>query len=540
MRERFLLPVKWLAGALPGVPELYWRWTHDRLDPYPDFKLDRLAAALPGWSQAVERQSRGLEAEPPKRVAIFAFLHWWIAHAASLGLVLRALGHEVSLFGLSYRDWWVPNEPFYLRQRGAYLRDVMSLGGSTLPFIDLTADRGRGLPTELEQAMAAQSEIDVQYTLQREDLDFGRHEEQAALYSLRLARNRRLAGALRRMLTRERYDALIVPNGSILEFGAAYRVARYLGIPVMTYEFGEQRQRVWLAQDDEVMRHNTDPLWQALGERPLTPSQADRLRELYAARQGGRLWENFARQWQATPPKGSQALRHELGLDPQRPVVLLATNVVGDSLALGRQVFSKGMADWLEQTARFFAERPQVQLVVRVHPGELLSAGQPSVEILESALPELPEHVVVIPPESKLNTYDLMDLASFGLVYTTTVGMEMAMRGVPVIVAGQTHYRGKGFTLDPASWDEYFALIDRQIEGKAPDRLDGAQMELAWRYAHLFFFVFPRPYPWHLRSMWEDLDERPMEAVLTPEGIAPFRETFKALSGDPLRWDDVA
>lgn len=537
MRDRLLFPLKRLAGALPGVPEIYWRWTHDRLDPYPDFKLDKLAAALPAWCQAVERQSRGLEAEPPKRIAIFAFLHWWIAHAASLGLVLRALGHDVTLFGLSYRDWWIPNEPFYLRQRGAYLRDVMALGKAQIPFVDLTTSQGGGLPHELEDGMAAQSEIDVQYTLQREDLDFDRHEDQAALYALRLARNRRVAGALSRWFARERYDALIVPNGSILEFGAAYRVAKTLGIPVMTYEFGEQRQRVWLAQDDEVMRHNTEALWRALGDRPLSPAQADRLRNLYAARQGGKLWENFARQWQAAPPKGSQRLREELGLDPHRPVVLLATNVVGDSLALGRQVFSKGMADWLEQTARFFAERPQAQLVVRVHPGELLSAGQPSVEILESALPELPDHVVVIPPEAKINTYDLMDLASFGLVYTTTVGMEMAMRGVPVIVAGQTHYRGKGFTLDPESWEEYFALIDRQLTRKAPERLDGEQMERAWRYAYLFFFEFPRPYPWHLRSMWEDFEQTPMEAVLTPEGIAPYRETFRALAGEPLRWD---
>jgi len=534
--EPILAPLRRLAGVLPGVPELYWRWTHDRLEPFPDLRLERLAAALPAWSQAVEKRARGLEAEPPKRIAIFAFLHWWIAHAASMGMVLKALGHEARLFGLSYRDWWTPNEPFYLRQRGAYLREVMALGSGQLPFEDLTR-RGRGsLSPALEEAISAQSETDVQYTLQREDLDFERNPDQAALYALRLRRNRHLAGALTRILARERYDALIVPNGSILEFGAAYRVAKHLGIPVMTYEFGEQRERMWLAQDDEVMRHDTDALWRALGDRPLESVQWEKLRQLYAARQGGQLWENFARQWQATPPRGSQALRSELGLDPERPIALLATNVVGDSLALGRQVFSKGMADWLEKTARFFAERPGVQLVVRVHPGELLSAGQPSVEILESALPKLPDHVVVIPPESKLNTYDLMDLASFGLVYTTTVGMEMAMRGIPVIVAGRTHYRGKGFTLDPENWEDYFALIDRQLDGRVPTRLREDQVELAWRYAYLFFFVFPQPYPWHLRGMWKDQEALPMDELLTPEGLEPFRGTFRALAGEPLRW----
>ena len=299
MRERFLLPVKWLAGALPGVPELYWRWTHDRLDPYPDFKLDRLAAALPGWSQAVERQSRGLEAEPPKRVAIFAFLHWWIAHAASLGLVLRALGHEVSLFGLSYRDWWVPNEPFYLRQRGAYLRDVMSLGGSTLPFVDLTADRGRGLPTELEEAMAAQSEIDVQYTLQREDLDFGRQEEQAAAPQVPIDPAER--GVLCSVLAKPELVPCVLARGEMKDFQDA-RVRRILEQCIELYDREGDIDHAELAaalQDTELAALVAEIVTSELGTGNWEPWLQDclaRLEERAGRAEMRRLTENVARE----------------------------------------------------------------------------------------------------------------------------------------------------------------------------------------------------------------------------------------------------
>jgi hypothetical protein len=54
----------------------------------------------------------------------------------------------------------------------------------------------------------------------------------------------------------------------------------------------------------------------------------------------------------------------KLNLD-DRPVILLATNVLGDSLTLGRQVFSKSMAEWVEETVRYFADRQDVQLVIR-------------------------------------------------------------------------------------------------------------------------------------------------------------------------------
>jgi len=52
---------------------------------------------------------------------------------------------------------------------------------------------------------------------------------------------------------------------------------------------------------------------------------------------------------QATSAQGGSEARKALGLD-DRPVVLLATNVLGDSLTLGRQVFSKNMAEWISRT----------------------------------------------------------------------------------------------------------------------------------------------------------------------------------------------
>ena len=32
-----------------------------------------------------------------------------------------------------------------------------------------------------------------------------------------------------------------------------------------------------------------------------------------------------------------------------------------------------------------------------------------------------------------------------------------------MIVAGSTHYRGRGFTFDPETWDEYFAMLDAML-----------------------------------------------------------------------------
>jgi len=100
------------------------------------------------------------------------------------------------------------------------------------------------------------------------------------------------------------------------------------------------------------------------------------------------------------------------------------------------------------------------------------------VDVVKKTLPELPEFIHVIEPAEKVNTYDLIELADLGLVYTTTVGLEMALRGIPVVVAGQTHYRGRGFTYDPASWVEYFKMLGRILED--PKSFAWNRKKLTW------------------------------------------------------------
>ena len=539
---------KGVLARLPGTAELYQHVWADRTVPTGGYSLDRLAERLPGWVEAVTRARQEREPDPlrsgvgaiqPRRLLVFGYIQWWLEYAVALALLLRAEGHAVDLAFLPYRRWQVDPHPFDLRRQRAYLRRALQPLMAEVGLVSLGSQADR-LPQALAGEVEAQSRLDVQYTLQREEIDLEHDPEVGQLLALRRERNLAAAGEALGLLRDPGYDAVIIPNGSILEFGAWYRTARFLRTRTVTYEFGERRQHLWLAQDAEVMRLPTDGLWAARGAQPLEQHQLDRLEELYRARRGGRSWTHFSRQWQRSESAGAQATRQRLGLVAGKPVVLLCTNVVGDSLALDRQVFTRGMADWLAETVRALGARADVQLVVRVHPGEMLGAGHPSVEIVRQVLPKLPPQVAVIPPDSEINTYDLIELAHLGLVYTTTVGLEMAMYGVPVVVAGYTHYRGKGFTIDPASMQEYLDQLDRLLREPLGRVLPREQVDLAWRYAYRFFFEYPFPFPWHLISFWEDLADRPLEAVVAGGGSEHYARTLRALAGEPVNWSSGA
>jgi Capsule polysaccharide biosynthesis protein len=353
------------------------------------------------------------------------------------------------------------------------------------------------------------------------------------LFQLRMQRNMQATRAALAYLQTKKPDVVLIPNGTITELGVVYYVARYLGIRTVTYEFNDQREQVWIAQDDEVMRQRTDELWVARGNQKLTDEQRNLIEELESARMGAKAFGKSARKWQDVEAVGGEQIRKELGLD-ERPVILLATNVLGDSLTLGRNVFAKSMAAWIAETVRFLAGKPGVQLVMRVHPGERLTHGRSMVDVVKEALPSIPEHIHIIGPLEKVNTYDLMDIASLGLVYTTTTGMEMAMNGIPVIACGETHYAKRGFTLDPQSWGEYYDMLDTAI--REPKHLTQKQIKTAWEYAYRFFFEYPLPFPWRLMHFWKDLDIWPLDRVLSEEGRAEYKKTFDYLAGEPIKW----
>ena len=540
----FTTALKNLLGDLPYAPELYWSLRQRGRPVTAKFDLSRLAAALPSWrAQALAaRQSYTPPLATPhsplptphsqpglKHILLFATQRYWLEHITLLALTLAGQGHQVTLAYLPYAEWAKPLNPFDARRQSAYLQSVLQQAGDLLTVLPLLTAPQSALPPALQTAIEGVALRDTQYTLQVEEVSL-----QSELYQLRLARNTQAAGALLHWLTARAAlpQLAIIPNGTILEFGAVYQTARFCGLPVVTYEFGEQRQRLWLAQNAEVMRQDTTSLWLERRDQALDPEQTAQIRQLFAARQRASLWENFARRWQGVPSEGGQKVRAALRLDA-RPLVLLATNVIGDSLTLGRQVFSDSMTEWLQRTVLYFARRPDVQLVVRIHPGELVTKGPSVADVVRRALPEVPEHIHLILPDAPINTYDLVEIADLGLVYTTTVGMEMAMSGVPVIVVGATHYRAKGFTLDPADWQDYFNLLEQALSDPAAYRPTPAQVDCAWNYAYRFFFEYPHPYPWHLLHFWQDVEEWPLNRLFSPEGLAQFGPTLQLLSGEP-------
>jgi hypothetical protein len=521
-------------GELPLAAELDYALRQKNRDRKDHYNLSRLQKSLPA---AVQRVKPLIEkAHAGKNILFFATLHYWIEQAAYFSLTLAGLGHKVTLLTLPYSEWHKEMDRLTQRQRTLHTRDALS---ALAPFVQhasfLDLKTASALPAALKADVEEISLWDAQYTLMREEVDMDAPRDRG-LYDLRMKRNTFAALAALEWMQTHKPDVVLIPNGLILEMGIVFRVARYLNIPAVTFEFNDQREQIWLAQNTSIMRQDTDYLVEARCSLPMTDEMYERLADLENARRGARVWGKSKRLWQYVSAQGADDTKKALGLD-ERPVVLLAANVLGDSLTLGRNIFAESMSDWITKTVQYFAKRTDVQLVIRIHPGERIVPQAKSMgTVVKEALPEIPGHIHVIGALDNVNTYDLIEIADLGLAYTTTVGVETAMNGVPVISCGDTHYRSRGFTLDPDSWDEFFSLLEKVLADLPGYRLTEEQTARAWNYAYRFFFEYPRPFPWRLMNFWDDLEIWPVERVLSGEGMAQFGETFKFLVGEPFTW----
>ena len=541
-------PLREFLGDLPFTAEIDWMLRSKNRPRKDHYNLTRLLKSLPDAVKLVKPYAD--KASKGKKVLFFSTLHYWIEQSAYLGLVLAGMGHDVTLLTLPYSEWHKEKDKFTQRQRIMHTHEALEVMNPLVKHVSmldmqtssrtahgtLRAVRQNDLPEKILADIKEISLWDCQYTLMREEVDMNNADERA-LYDLRLERNTFAAKAALAWMQMNKPDVILIPNGLILEMGMIFRVARYLGIDAVTYEFNDQREQIWLAQNSSIMQQDTDYLVEARCNLPVTEEMFERVADLENARRGARVWGKSKRLWQYVSSQGADETRKMLGLD-DRPVVMLAANVLGDSLTLGRDIFAASMTEWITKTVQYFAKRTDVQLVIRVHPGEKLVPQAKSMgTVVKEALPEMPNHIHVIGALDNINTYDLIEIANVGLAYTTTVGLETAMNGRPVISCGQTHYRGRGITLDPNTWEEYYATLEKVLADIPAHQMTEKQIEFAWNYAYRFFFEYPRPFPWRLMNFWDDLEVWTLEKVLSEEGMAQFKDTFGFLVGEPFTWE---
>ena len=207
------------------------------------------------------------------------------------------------------------------------------------------------------------------------------------------------------------------------------------------------------------------------------------------------------------------------------PRFLMATNVVGDSSMLRRPSVFRNQRDWMRHTIERFRERPGWNLIVRAHPDEAFIRQKVAVRMGDVAreLARGAPNVFVIGGDEDASSYSLMPGLAGGLVWISSIGADMAARGVPVLAAARPKYHELGIVEEPATFDGYFESLERLARSTpvvAPETQARARAYLSLVFQDFSFFAFSPTY-------------RARDLFLSGPGSPPDAELFyRIVAGD--------
>lgn len=293
------------------------------------------------------------------------------------------------------------------------------------------------------------------------------------------------AEALNQLTRQYRFTSSCFNHGIYCPQGVVGAVLRKAGTRVVNWNIAYRKKCFIFSHEDTYHHTLLDEPVEAWESMPWTDAMQDEITEYLRSRwQGSNDWIWFHEK----PDERFDRIAAELSLDRTKPIIGMLTNVMWDAQLHYRANAFPSMLNWVLDTIAHFAQRPDLQLVIRIHPAEIrgtLPSRQPLLEEIRKAWPELPRNVKVIPPESPVSTYAVMEHCDSVLIYGTKTGVELTSIGIPVIVAGEAWIRNKGVTLDASTRDEYMGLLNRLPLGK---RLDEATRLRALKYAYHFFY----------------------------------------------------
>ena len=346
-----------------------------------------------------------------------------------------------------------------------------------------------------------------------------------------------VARAAQRIIDEYRPDVLVSVNGKFLQWAPFIAAAAQRGIRYVTWEdFRANPPGAIFACGD--IAHNTplDGAWEEELKKPFPESARQQVREFFSGWTQGKLtpWGFYDENSVHDPG----AVRGTLGIGPDAPIVSLFPNLGWDGTSVALETAFDSMYDWLLATIEYARRRPDVQFVVRAHPHEVKLPEQFRSEtyvcaFLRQEVADLPRNVHLLEGDHPLSSYALAEASAVVMTYTSTLGVELPLRGIRPWVAAGAYYANKGFTLDLKSRGHMCELLDAN---HFDNRLSEREIELAERLVHMArlrkVFTFP-----HL-----DDDGRytpPHFGVFAPGGDAVIDDLCRRIEQGPDYFLDV-
>lgn len=337
------------------------------------------------------------------------------------------------------------------------IRRVMKLVARHFPVFHLSDSAPVASNPDLEREIDQLATLNTTWAMRGETVAAGRRErEQAARRQIAAAQGR-IAG----FVHNHRFDMLFVPGGVFGNSGIWLRHARAAGMRVATYDTGGYGSAMFAADGLACQLDDVPRAFAAIkADAEADPAVRD------AAIAYGK--SEIAKRKAGSDKFASQIKNSGAGGDEIGGGILIALNSSWDAAALGLQLVYSSQAEWIVGTVRYLLDNSDATVIVRQHPVERLAFAATSDDYRALLQRNFGDHprVVFIAAEDPINSYALFERIKAVVVHSSTIGIEGAAHGVPVITGSNAYYAKLGFVWQAQDAERYHALLDEAVAGR--------------------------------------------------------------------------
>lgn len=294
----------------------------------------------------------------------------------------------------------------------------------------------------------------------------------------------------------ERPDTVALLNGRFFAHWAAIELAERRGIRWITHERGLQKDTIRFARGARLHDLVTNErIWDEWGAVPLSAEELERTAQILDERRHG---QNYSRLVFSPPQQDATEVRARLQLD-DRPLVAVFNSSDDETAAFPERragAFPEPR-DFLPAVVELARRRADLQFAIRLHPNIAKARAGKNDDALAHGLAiaaSAPSNVRVVQPADEISSYSLVDLASAVMVYGSTIGLEAAGAGKPVLCMARSTYSHTGCALQVDRPEELEPALERALDRTPAAEAGRERTRRALRWTYRYFREYSIPF----------------------------------------------
>ncbi|MBV6478536.1 MAG: hypothetical protein HGGPFJEG_01291 [Ignavibacteria bacterium] len=298
-----------------------------------------------------------------------------------------------------------------------------------------------------------------------------------------------------RALSKYKPDMVYMSHGIYADWGPACTVALEKKLPVVSYVCSYLNSHFYygiIRNYKETFTGIRKSTWELFKDIGLTDVQKKRLKDFLQRRYMKKIsgdMNGLIKDFRGD----KDYFFKKYGLDKDKPVWGIMTHINWDAASDYFPMIYENFDDWLYDTVKTIYDINDVQWLIKIHPSEKVDNPETGCQkFIEKNFPDLPPHIKVVKMDDDISPEDFYSLLSGAVTVMGTGGLELSIKGKPVILAGEAHYSGKGFTYDAKDKEHYARMLRDAAKIEKPDE---EKVNAAIRYAYIYFILRQIPLP---------------------------------------------